>query len=217
MEMHDLSKKVKEIEMPKEMRERIVKNCYMEMENYNMNKTNKTSTNKSFKKYMAAASLAFCVCLTGVTTLAATGKLQGFFKDIKRWDGAIVGTSYEQATDEIDVSVIATSGELIVTVKMLNPTTAPYNSFDTFGIESYEIMDSEGKIVVKGNTDTHINMSSGETSTMSELLDGTAIISIPLENLSTGSYKLLVTEFVGASKADQPLVISGNWECDFIR
>ena len=60
-------------------------------------------------------------------------------------------------------------------------------------------------------------MSSGETSTMSELLDGTAIINIPLQNLSTGSYKLLITEFVGASKADQPLVISGNWEFDFIR
>ncbi len=209
MEMKNLSKKVKEIEMPIEMRERIIKNCYMEMEENNMSKMKRISKNNgstSFKKYMVAASLVLCVCLTGVTTLAATGNLQGFFKDITRWDGAVVSTSYEQATDEIDVSVIAASDELIVTINMINPTTAPYSSFDTFGIESYEIVDLEGTVVVEGNT-----------TEMSEILDDKSIISIPFETLSNGSYKLVITEFVGNAKADQPLIISGNWEYEFTR
>lgn len=213
MEIKDLSKKAKEIEMPKEMRERIIKNYYMEMEINDMNnmsktsKTHKNNTTKSFKKYMIAASLALCVCLTGATTLAATGKLQGFFKDITRWDGAVVGTSYEQATDEINVSVIAATDELIVTAKMVNPTSAPYSFFETFGIESFEIVDSEGKTVIEGEY---------STTKMTEILRDKAIISIPLDNLATDTYKLIITEFVGASKADQPLVISGNWECEFI-
>ena len=70
----------------------------------------------------------------GVTTLAATGKLEGFFKDIKRWDGAIVGTSYEQATDEIDVSVIEGYSEMttdnnfvVLTIKIVNNSGEPYN------------------------------------------------------------------------------------------
>ena len=100
---------------------------------------------------------------------------------------------------------------------MVNPAIAPYNYFDTFGIESYEIVDSNGTVIVEGIPDTHVNVSSNETSTISELLDGTAIINIPLQNLSTGNYKLIITKFVGNSKADQPLVLSGTWECEFVR
>ena len=30
-----------------------------------------------------------------------------------------------------------------------------------------------------------------------------------------GKYELIVSEMVGSSKADQPLVISGTWEVEF--
>lgn len=52
--------------------------------------------------------LVLCLCLTGVTALAATGKLQGFFSDITGWNGAVVGTSYEQATKELEVKAMGT-------------------------------------------------------------------------------------------------------------
>lgn len=80
MEKRILVEKLNEFEMPKEMRDRIIRNCYIESEEQTMHKN---TTKKFIKKPMAvAASFVLCLCLTGVTALAATGKLQGFFKDI---------------------------------------------------------------------------------------------------------------------------------------
>lgn len=200
MEEKRLTKKVKEIEMSKEIQQRIIKNCYGKMEETTMKKTNKL-----FMKPMAlATTFAFCLCLTSVSALAVTGKLQGFFKDIIRIDGAVVGTTYEQATDEIDLNVIATSNELVVMVDILNPNKAPFSEFDSFGIKSYEIVDTNGNVVVKGN----------ETSS-TVILDGQATFTISLGNLGIGNYTLVVTEFVGNKKAEQPLVLSGTWTYEF--
>ena len=35
--------------------------------------------------------------------------------------------------------------------------------------------------------------------------------------VASGSYTLLVTAFVSEKKADQPLKISGSWECAFTK
>ena len=35
-------------------------------------------------------------------------------------------------------------------------------------------------------------------------------------NVPEGSYKLRISEIVGSKKADQPLPIHGNWECEFV-
>jgi len=47
--------------------------------------------------------------------------------------------------------------------------------------------------------------------------NGKITVAIPLETLESGSYKLIVDSFVGGSKADQPLEIHGNWECEFMK
>lgn len=165
----------------------------------------KNRTKKSFKRTtVAAATLAVCVCLTGVTALATTGKLNGFFKDIKSWTGAVIGTTYEQATDEIQLSVVEVSEDLTVEVSMVDPEKAPYSSFEMFGIENYKIVDTNGNTVVEG-----------ETSEMKEVIDGKVSINIALDTLAEGNYELIVSEMVGSSKADQPLVISGTWEAEF--
>jgi len=36
-----------------------------------------------------------------------------------------------------------------------------------------------------------------------------------LDDLASGEYRLMINAFVGSKKADQPLVISGTWECGF--
>lgn len=202
MEKKFIVEKLKEIEMPKEMQERIIRNCYMEMKEKIMSK----KTSKKFYKrpVVAVASLALCLCLTGITALAATGKLQGFFKDIIGWNGAITGTSYEQATEEIELSVATESDELTVVLTMVNPEVAPYSVFETFGIENYRIVDMDGKVIVEGGT-----------TEMAEVVAGKVHVNISLGNLASGEYKLLVNELVGSAKADQPLVISGTWECKF--
>ena len=83
-----LKETVNGIEMPDDMRMRIIENCYLARGEKRMRKDKE---NAFFGKPAAtAAAVALCICLTGMTAAAATGKLQGLFKDIIRWDGAIV-------------------------------------------------------------------------------------------------------------------------------
>lgn len=207
-----LAEKVREIEMPEEMQARILRNCNLEMEAMTMEKDtmNETKTGFSRKLVVAVASLTLCVCVAGVTTLAATGKLEGYFKDIKRWDGAVVGTSYEQATDEIEVKVIDVADTLTLEVTMVNPNVAPYRELEQLGIENYQIVDGNGKVVAEGKT-------AGKAVESAEVVDGKVTVSILLENISNGEYKLIISELVGSKKADQPLGMHGNWECGFTK
>ena len=204
MDPKKLVESLNEIEMPKEMKERIIRNCYIEMEENTMSKN---KSNIFLRKPMVAvASLALCFCLTGITALATTGKLQGFFKDIVRFDGAVIGTTYDQATDEIEMSAVTEADELMVSVTLLNPKNAPYSAFETFGIESYKIIDMAGNVVTEG-----------KATDMTEIIDGKATISIPIDTIKNGTYKLVINKFIGSKKADQPLIISGAWEFEFTR
>ena len=207
MEMQSLAENIKEIKMPDEMQERIIRRCYqtsnLEMENQTMKKR----TNTFFRRTAAvAASLALCLCITGITALAASGQLKGFFKDIKNWQGAVTGTAYEQATDELEVAILDSSEELTVLVTMVNPKVAPYFTIQELGVENYEILDASGKVVMKG-----------EPTAMEKVVDGQATIIVPANELSAGTYKLVIRAFVGGAKAEQPLTMSGTWEVDFNR
>ena len=199
MEKNELEKKVKEIKMPKEMQERIIRTCYKEMEENTMK--------KCFKKPMVAvATVALGLCLTGITALASTGKLEGFFKDIIRWDGAVIGTSYEQATEEVELNIVDVAQQLTVELTILHSDVAPYSLFESFGIEEYKIMDENGNIVAE----------SREIET-AFIVDGKVQVRIPLENISAGQYTLVASKLVGTSKGDQPLLLNGNWKCEFIK
>ncbi len=202
MDMKELFRDIKDIEMPDEMQRRIIKNCYSVMEESEMNKK---TTGKKMRKPMAVAiSLAVCGCITGVTALAATGQLNGFFKDKTRWDGAVVGTTYEQATNEINVSVTSCEGAITVTAELVNPKAAPYGFISEFGITDYTISDVNGNVFVKD----------GKTA-MTAISDGKIEFVIPADNLGKGDYKLEISQFTGGSKADQPLPINGQWDCGF--
>lgn len=200
----ELAKKVKEIELPKDMRERIRQNCKIEMEEKFMSKNKVYRFSK--KSIVTAASLVLCLGITSVTVLAATGKLKGFFKDEKRWDGAVVGTSYEQATDEINVNVIDVTEQILLEVKFVNPEMYPYKEFETLSVGSYKIVDVSGKVFMRGSE-----------SDWEDIVEGKVTINIATDDFVPGEYKLIVEEFVGSKKADQPLVMSGTWECEFSR
>ena len=158
------------------------------------------------KTTAVAASLALCLCITGVTVLAASGHLKGFFRDIKDWRGAVIGTAYEQATEELEVSILDSAEELTVLVTMVKPSVAPYFTFQELGIENYEIQDASGNVVLKG-----------EPTTMAKVADGQAIVSVPANEIGCGTYKLVISAFVGGAKAEQPLVMKGTWEVEFNR
>lgn len=224
-----LTKKTKEIEMPDDMRERIIRNCSQIAESQNESKSiledkmsrirNTDTSNKKkntgearmrkvnnrWKKSLPmVAALVLCVCITGVTAMAAAGKLEGFFKDIKRWDKAVVGTSYEQATDEITVSIEEAEEELSVLVIIKEPDNIPYVYSEQFGINSYKIEDMSGKVIINES-------SYQERTTFNHQMS----FNIPLNRIESGKYKLVIEQFVSEKKADQPLIINGNWECEF--
>lgn len=213
--MNLLAEKVKKIEMPDDMRKRIIQkyNQEIELKKYEKNIKRKKGVigmkirnkNKFLKKQLPmTAALVLGICITGVTALAATGKLEGFFKDIKNWNGAIVGTAYEQATEEITVNIVEAGEELSVLVTIINPENPPYSESELFGIESYRIEDMSGNVIIKE--------SSNEERVM---FDNQMSLKIPLVQVSSGEYKLIIEQFISEKKADQPLVISGFWECEF--
>lgn len=153
---------------------------------------------------VAAAAIALCVCMTGITVLAATGVLQGFFKDVFNWNGAVVGTIYENASDELNVTADYENGKLIVTIKAVDPSMAPYSEMETIRLKSYKIVDASGNVVVDNQSSNPVELQNGE-----------AVIAISQLSDYEGEYQLLISEFEGGKKADQPLPISGEWECSF--
>ncbi|MBQ8315069.1 MAG: hypothetical protein IJX95_04935 [Lachnospiraceae bacterium] len=197
------AEEVKKIEMPKEMRERILDNCYTEMEEMTMRKNN--GKNVFRKPMVAAAVLVACLCVTGVGAMAATGKLTGFFQDVTGLFGAVTGTTYEQATDEIEMKITEVSDILAVEMEM-DGTKAPYRELETIEVGSYRIVSADGDVVAKD-----------EMSTAAPIVDGTASVSVALPDVAAGTYKLVITELIGSKKADQPLPIYGEWECEFVK
>lgn len=127
----------------------------------------------------------------------------GFFRDIKNWRGAVVGTSYEQATNEVNMTVIATANELSVQATFVDPSVKPYSEVEKLGIAEYQIVDTSGKTVKEGTAETV------------EIVNGQADINIILDDIGSGSYELIITALVAEKKAEQCLNINGNWEYEF--
>lgn len=151
-----------------------------------------------------AAAVALCLGLGGVTVMAGNGKLEGFFADVTRWDGTVVGMTYEQATEEIEVSATVSGDSIVVDAVFLKAGEAPYAFLDSVGVQAYSIVNAEGKTLVEGTS----NEKAGIT-------DDIVSCKLPLDELESGNYKLIITEFVGSAKADQDLPIKGYWVCEF--
>lgn len=194
------------ITMPGEMKYRIVRNCETQILNSGKEYIMKNGKNNiAFRKPAAVfAVLVICISLA-VTTLAATGTLDGFFRDISDWRGAVVGTSYENASDEIGMDVSVTGNELTVLITFADPQAFPYREVERLGIAEYRIVDADGRIVKEGTAES------------AEVITGQAAVRICLDGIENGSYKLAVTAFVSEKKADQPMNISGSWECAFVK
>lgn len=191
------------ITMPEEMKRRMIYSCRTEI--MNTERENKMKRYTMFFKKPAAVFAALALCLSlSATALAGTDILQGYFKDIINFHGAITGQTYEQATDEIGMEAVVKEDELQVQVVFFKPEQLPYREEEKLSIGEYKITDVNGKVV-----------QTGEETDFSAIVDGSAIISIPLEERSSGSYKLIVSSFVGAKKADQNLKMQGHWTLDF--
>lgn len=203
--MGKLNEEVKKIELSEAAKQRILKNCrekiQSEQENYSMKK----NTVKKLKKpLVAAATLTVCLCLTGITAMATTGK--GFFKDTKRFDGAITGQTYQNATDEVLVYAAVEEDVLTVTVEMVKYEIVPYSEIEVFELKNYRVLDAAGTVILENAVPEHVVMENNQVK-----------FQIPAQDLSEGTYKLELDVLCGSKKADQDLLIYGNWECEFTK
>lgn len=206
MDYEKLKSAAETITMPEEVKRRIIKNCKTQISNSRKEIIMKTNKNNTFFRKPAAVFVAVALCLSlSVTALAAKGVLQGFFQDITDYRGAVVGTSYEHAADEIAMNVTVNGDELTVLATFADPQMVPYVYAERLGIAAYSIVDTNGKVVKEGAAESI------------EVVNGQAAVSIQLDGIDSGSYKLIVTAFVSEKKADQPLNINGNWECAFTK
>ena len=230
MERTLLKEEIKDVTMPGEMKARILENCrnaglkkenidmkimgiegkaainnsVVETERMGQNKTHTASARKWTRIATVAAAVALCLGLGGVTVMAGSGKLEGFFADVTRWDEAVVGMTYEQATEEIEVSATVSGDSIVVDAVFLKAGEAPYAFLDSVGVQAYSIVNAKGETLVEGTS----NEKTGIT-------DGIVSCKLPLDELESGNYKLIITEFVGSAKADQDLPIKGYWVCEF--
>ena len=198
MDASSLKKAVEAIEMPDAMRHRITMNSKRIL----MSNEEDSSMNKARKWFIQpvalAAVLALCICLPIVGMAAGNS---GFFRDIMRGT-AVIGMEYEQATDEITADAVFVNGELIVTANFLIPDASPYRECEELAVGHYRIMTGDGVIVAEG-----------EESKSAALVNGQAVMGIPVEALSAGDYFVRIDAFIGSEKAEQPLPMRGFWEC----
>jgi len=206
MEYMKLKSAAETITMPTEMKQHIAENCKTQIPNARKDTPMKTNKNRTFfgKSAVSFAALAVCLTLT-VTALAGSDSVKGFFRDITNWQGAIVGTSYEQATNEIAMTATVSGDALTVLVAFADPQAIPYKYAETLGIAAYSILDANGKVVIEGSA------------APVEIVSGQAVIHIPLIDLVRGTYKLAVSAFISGKKADQPLNLNGSWESVFTK
>lgn len=163
-----------------------------------------------------AAVLALCLVTVCMTPLA--NSIRGFFSDIIRFDGAITGTKYENATNDIKVDVLevtSENGNVIIPLELSfeNPTEAPFPYIQEVAVSEYKIVDSNNKDIIK----TKVSAEDGEKGTIN---NGKVLVNLSLNDakLKSGEeYTIVIDKMYGLAKADAPLHITGTWRCNFIR
>lgn len=149
--------------------------------------------------YIAVTALAAATALCGAGVYVGT---EGHFEDVMNWFGAVTGTTYEDATEELKITAVPTEDGIAVSVALLTPDKAPYPYIEQLAISDYTLKNKK-KTIAKGTVPA-----AALTDTGTEFL-------IPLEApLVSGTYTLTITCFEGSAKGDQPLPIKGKWTAD---
>ena len=190
---------------------------YLNEEIKNMEVHTMSKPKITMKRTLAlVAVLALCIATVAMTPLA--NSIRGFFSDIVRFDGAITGTKYENATNDIKVDVLeltSENGNIIIPLDLTfeNPTEAPFPYIQEVAVSEYKIFDSNNKEIIK----TKLPAQDGDKGTVS---DGKVLVNLSLNDakLKSGEeYTIVIEKMYGLSKADSPLHITGTWECSFTR
>ena len=183
----------------------------------NMEERTMSKPKITIKRTMAiAAVLALCLVIVCMTPLA--NSIRGFFSDIVRFDGAITGTQYENATNEIIVNAMeltTDNGNDIIPLELTfeNPNEAPFAYIQEIAVSDYMVLDETTGEILKLECYP-------EYSGKGTIKDGNALVNLSLNDTKFKSgkeYILVIEKMYGLAKADAPLHIIGNWKCKFIK
>lgn len=156
------------------------------------------------------STVAAVITVCAITVVSA-GAIKGMFKDVQRLDGAVIGTEYVNATNDIEMNITGTKDEYItLDINFENPNEVPFAFLQEVAITDYKILDNNDKEVLEVN-------STIENGVKSKVENGKILIELPTNNKldNDQNYKLLIDTFYGLAKAEQPLKITGNWACEF--
>ena len=184
------------------------------MEVYAMSKPKSRITMK--RTVAIAAVLALCIITVTMTPLA--NSIRGFFSDIIRFDGAITGTQYENATKDIKIDVLeltSENGNIIIPLNITfeNPNEAPFAYIQEIAVADYMVLDETTGEILKLECYP-------EYSGKGTIKDGKAVVNLSIDDakLKSGEeYTIVIEKMYGLAKADAPLHITGLWECKFIK
>ena len=214
-----IEEKLDAIEIPKNLHERCVTGVMkakaeMDTSLYEQKlKSRRKKEDKKYMKKMVAVAAVMLVCVLAVGNTAMADGIKGMFKDITRFDGAVTGSEYVNATDEVSITtgeVTASETEVFVPVEIifLNPGTAPFNAIELVEVDAFEILNANGEVVVNEK----------DANVVCSVNDGYARLSLRVDagKLNAAeTYALVIESFEGLKKADAPLVVKGEWECIF--
>lgn len=226
-----IEQELNKIVIPKELHER----SRMGIENARSEIKWGNKMNKYLKRIAGvAAAVVLSIGLIATNpTLANT--IQGFFKDITNWHGAVTGTEYEQATEEIDIKIsnIFTESNKVslpMEVTFENSDKAPFNAIEALTLGDFKIVDSSGNEInyeeiqlesasKKENgfeiNDADMLLTEMENQTLGKRSFVASFILSKEHLRSGGKYTLIINSFYGHKKADAPIEIKGNWKLDF--
>ena len=165
----------------------------METQSLRSKKHGGTSMKKRFTILIAAVLITTLCCATAFATVSG-----GWFADVKNGFGAVTGTEYHNATEEISVAAEVGTDLLTVSITFLFPDQFPYREVETLRIGEFTIDNK--------------NFSQTDAA---PIINGMAQLPISIGDLTAGKHTLHITSLIGEKKAEQPLPIYGDWECEF--
>ena len=167
-----------EIRIPEELHARCM---------YGVKRAQRERKARRSRAVTAACSLAACMLIVAMPTIADA--VRGSFNDIRNRSGAVTGTEYLNATDEVQISARASeNGGLIVEVGFLYPDDAPYAFIEMLNL---------------GECSPSLNAEAVE------ITEGRAVFSIDADCVP-GSV-LHIYSLIGEAKVEQPLEMHGEW------
>lgn len=228
---NDIAKEMEQIELPTELRQRSRAGIKQAKEEQKKRRQPLVRPPKLIGG--AAAAILIVMLATSSTTGLAT-MIKGYYQDIVNRMGAVTGTQYNQATEEIAISLGEPfiKGKMVVvpiTVKLKNADSPPFSLAEAVTVGSMEIQGKNGEVIRA--QDVAIEPASQKSYSF-EIADANRLLSeepstSPGERHFKGnlildqsvmhaeddpSYTVTIQSLYQHAKAEAPLEIKGQWQ-----